>query len=145
MSIATKALVQRFFTEICNQGELRVADEIIACDYINHQPAPGQAPGREGLTAYVAYLRRTFADLHFEIQDQVSEAEKVVTRFNVRGVQQSEFAGIPPAGKSAMVTGICIHRVIGGQLQECWLDWDALGLVQQLGTSDWKYRTLHSD
>jgi predicted ester cyclase len=31
------------------------------------------------------------------------------------------------------VTGIDIHRFVGGKIDEHWSQWDALGLMQQLG------------
>ena len=133
MSTANKATIQRLFDEIYNQGDLRVADGIVAPNYICHNPFPGEAPGREGFKAFVAYLRRAFADLRIDIADQVAEEEKVVTRFTLNGVQQGEFAGIPPTGKPVTVHAISIHRIRNGQIQECWLSWDALGLMQQLG------------
>lgn len=132
MSIANKAIVQRFFAQIYNQGDLAVADELVATNYINHNPAPGEAPGREGLKAFVAYLRRAFADLHIAVEDQVAEEDKVVTRFTISGVQESEFAGIPPTGRRVTITAIVIHRIHHGQIQESWLNWDAMGLMQQL-------------
>lgn len=128
-----KMLLQRFFEEIYNQGNLPVADEIVATDYLNHNPAPGETSGREGLKAFVAYLRRAFADLHIAIEDQVAEGDKVVTRFTISGVHEGEFAGIPATGKHATVTAIGIHRVVDGQIVESWLNWDALGMMQQLG------------
>ena len=134
MSTANKALLQRFFEAIYNGGDLHVADEIVAINYINHNPAPGEAPGREGLKAFVAYLRRAFADLHITIEEQVAEGDKVVTRFTISGRHAGEFAGLPPTGKHATVTAISIHCVSNGQIQESWLNWDALGLMQQLGT-----------
>ncbi|MCB0189665.1 MAG: ester cyclase, partial [Caldilineaceae bacterium] len=57
----------------------------------------------------------------------------VVTRFTISGCQEGEFAGIPPTGKFAKVTAIGIHRIVHGQIQESWLNWDALGMMQQLG------------
>lgn len=135
MSNANKMLLQRFFQAIYNQGDLDVANEIVAANYVNHNPAPGEMPGREGLKAFVVYLRRAFADLHITVEEQVAEADKVVSRFTIRGVQQDEFAGIPPTGKHAAVTAIGIHRIANGQIQESWLNWDALGLMQQLGAT----------
>lgn len=133
MSAANKQILQRFFDKIYNEGELRIADEIVATNYVNHNPAPGEAPGREGLKAFVAYLRRAFADFHIAIEDQVAEGDKVVTRFTISGRHAGEFAGIPASGKLATVTAMSIHRIDGGQIQESWLNWDALGLIQQLG------------
>ncbi|MEZ4725499.1 MAG: ester cyclase [Caldilineaceae bacterium] len=130
MNNINKAILQRFFQEIYNQGNLGVADEIVAADYVNYNPAPGEMPGREGLKAFVAYLRRAFADLHITIEDQVAEGDKVVTRFTISGRHVGEFAGLPPTSKFASVTALAIYRVMKGEIVESWLNWDALGMMQ---------------
>src|SRR5204862_407853 len=45
-----KALVRRFYEEI-DKGNLDAMDELVAEDYVDHNPPPfpGFAPGREGL------------------------------------------------------------------------------------------------
>ena len=136
MSAANKAILQRFFAGVYNEGDLHVADELVAAAYISHNPAPGEAPGREGLKAFVAYLRRAFADLHVTIEDQVAEGDRVATRYTIRGRQEGEFAGIPPTGKLVTVTATSMHRIAGGRIQESWLNWDMLGLVQQLASAE---------
>ena len=130
---SNKTILRRFFEELFNTGDLSVADEIVAVNYVNHNPAPGETPGREGLKAFVTHLRTAFPDIHFTVEDQIAEGDKVVTRFSVAGTQQGEFAGIPATGKSVSVTAINIHRVTGGQIHEAWFNWDALGMMQQLG------------
>ena len=116
-----------------NQGNMSVADEIVAADYVNNNPAPGEQSGREGLKGFAAYLRSAFPDIHFHLQDQVAEEDKVVTRWTVTGTQRGEFAGIPATGKAVSFEAINVHRVANGQVQEGWLSWDALGMMQQLG------------
>jgi steroid delta-isomerase-like uncharacterized protein len=133
MSIQNKLVLRRFFEEIFNQGNLAAADEIVSSDYVNHNAAPTETPGREGLKQFVTYARAGFRDLHFIIDDQVAEGDKVVTRWTATGIHQGEFAGIAATGKPVTITAINIHRVADGQIQEGWLIWDALGLLQQLG------------
>ena len=133
MSIDNKTILRRFFEEIFNEQNLAVADEIVAVDYINHNAAPGETPGREGLKQFVAYLHSGNEGIHFVIEDQVAEGEKVVTRWTATATHTGEFAGIPATGKAFSLTAINIHRVVDGQIQEGWLEWDALGWMQQLG------------
>ena len=133
MSDVNKAILRRFFEEMFNTGDLSVADEIVAPSYINHNAVPGETPGREGLKAFVSLLRTAFSDFHITVKDQIAEGDKVVTRFSVRGTHQAEFAGVPASGRSITVTAVNVHRVSGGQIQEAWLNWDALGMMQQLG------------
>ena len=136
MSAINKTLLQRFFEEIYNQGNLTAADELVAADYMSHNPAPGEAPGREGLKAFVAYLRRAFADLHVTVEAQVAEGERVATRYTIRGRQAGEFAGFPPTGKLVTITAISMHRIADGRIQESWLNWDMLGLIRQLASDE---------
>lgn len=133
MSEANKTILRRFFEEMFNTGDLSVADEIVAVNYVNHNPAPGEMPGREGVKAFVTHLRTAFPDVRFTVEDQVAEGDKVATRFTAAGTHQDEFAGVPATGKSVSVTAMNIHRVTGGQIQEAWFNWDALGMMQQLG------------
>ena len=135
MSAENKTILRRFFEELFNAGDLSVADEIVAADYINHNAVPGETPGREGLKQFVAYLRSAWAALHFTVEDQIAEGDKVVTRWTATGVHEGEFAGIPATGKRVTFMAINIHRVVDGQIQEGWLEWDALGMMQQLGVA----------
>jgi steroid delta-isomerase-like uncharacterized protein len=128
-----KSILRRFFVELFNSGDLGVADEIVALNYVNHNAAPGETPGRDGLKEFVTLLRTAFPDLQFTIEDQIAEGDKVVTRFTVTGTHQGEFAGIPATGKPIQVMCTNIHRVTGGQIEEAWLNWDALGMMQQMG------------
>lgn len=132
-SEANKRILRRFFEELFNTGDLSVADEIVALDYVNHNTIPGEPYGREGLKAFVTLLRTAFPDIHFTIDDQLAEGDKVATRLHFTGTHQGDFAGVPATGKSVNVTAINVQRVANGQIQETWLDWDALGLMQQLG------------
>jgi steroid delta-isomerase-like uncharacterized protein len=133
MSTANKEILRRFFEELFNHGDLDVADDIVGTNYHNHNAAPGEAPGREGLKAFVTYLRSAFPDVHFTIDDLIAEEDKVVTRWSVTGTQKGEFAGIPATGRAVHVSAINIHRLKDGQIHEAWLNWDTLGMMQQLG------------
>ena len=74
-----------------------------------------------------------FPDLHFTIEDQIAEGDRVVTRFTARGTHQGAFIGIPPTGKQGVVTGTGIDRFANGKIVEAWFNSDDLGLLQQLG------------
>ena len=96
-------------------------------------PAPGELPGREGLKEFVVYLHSANEGIRFVVEDQVAEGEKVATRWTATARHTGEFAGIPATGKRYSLKAINIHRVVDGQIQEGWLEWDALGWMQQIG------------
>jgi steroid delta-isomerase-like uncharacterized protein len=126
--------MRRYFEEAWNQGNLAVLDELVAPDYVNHDPfVPGLPPGPEGLKPIFAGLRAAFADLHYTIDDQLADGDKVATRWTMRGTHTGELMGIPATGKAVTVSGIQIERIVDGKIVEHWRKSDDLGLMQQLG------------
>jgi len=129
-----KALIRRQFEAIWNGGNLNVIDELYAPNYTNHDPAnPDQAPGPAGFIQRVSLYRTALPDLHLTIDDQVAEGDRVVTRWTGSGTHRGDLLGIPPTGRSVSVTGMLISRIEGGKFVEEWVNWDTLGLLQQVG------------
>jgi steroid delta-isomerase-like uncharacterized protein len=129
-----KAVVRRFLEEIFNEGNLDAADELFAPDYVLHDPAvPEEVRGPEGVKRYVSMYRSAYPDTHIAIEDQIAEGDKVVTRWTGQGTHEGELMGIPPTGERVTVAGIQFDRVSGGRIEETWVIYDALGMMQQLG------------
>lgn len=126
---------RRIPEEIFNQGNLALADELFAADYIEHvPPAPGWPSGVAGFKQFVMTLRAAFPDFHYTVEDDaIAEGDKVVGRITGHGTHQGELMGIPPTGKYATWSEIHIGRFAGGKLVEHWANLDQLGMLQQLG------------
>jgi steroid delta-isomerase-like uncharacterized protein len=129
-----KAVARRLFEELFNAGNLEVADEIIAADHVNHDPTLPDIPtGPEGQKQVVNLYRGAFTNAHINIEDQVAEGDRVVTRWTGSGTHQGEFMGVAPTGNQVTVTGITINRISGGKIAESWTNYDALGMMRQIG------------
>jgi len=126
-----KALLQRLYEEVWNQGNLATVDELLAADYVLHDPAH-LVRGQEGFKAYVSAFRAAFPDLQATVEDQIAEEDKAAMRFTARATHKGVFQGIPPTGKQVTLSGINIQRIVGGKIVENWVNLDALGLLQQL-------------
>ena len=116
-----KAIVRRFFEEIWNSGDMTVVDEIWAV----RDP--------EQYKIHVTELRTATPDLHFTIEDEIAEGDKVVVRYTVRATHKGEYLGQAPTGKPFTMTGIHIFRIARGKLAEMWFEMDRLGFMQQIG------------
>ena len=127
-----KALIRRHFDAIWNQGQLAVADEIVAPTYLSHFPLPGQPPGIAGFKYAVQLLRTSFPDLQIIVEDLIAEGDKVVARLTAYGTHRATFRGIAPTGRAVKWAGIRIFRIADGKIVEHWANWDDLGLIQQL-------------
>lgn len=135
MSEANKAIVRRGFEEIWNKGNLAAVDEMYATNFVLHDPGSPGVRGPEGVKQYVTRERTAFPDIHFVVEDQIAEGDKVATRWTATGTHQRELMGIPASGKFATVTGIMISRILEGKIVEGWSNWDALGMLQQMGVA----------
>ena len=139
-----KALVGRYVEEFWNQGNEAAAAELIAPEYVAHDPAVPGRTGPEGETRALQVYRVAAPDLHFTVEDLIAEGDRVVVRWASHGTHLGDLLGIPPTGKVAAATGITILRIAGGKLVEMWQDWDRLGLLQQLGAIPRPSRRGHS-
>ncbi|MBI2304513.1 MAG: ester cyclase [Chloroflexi bacterium] len=129
-----KVLVGRFYEDVINKRELAVADEIFALNWVGYDPtSPNPLSGPEGVKREMTMYLSAFPDLRFTVEDLIAAGDKAVVRVTVRGTHKGELMGILPTFKECVVTGIDIHRLYGDRIVETWSNWDALGLLQQLG------------
>jgi steroid delta-isomerase-like uncharacterized protein len=134
MSDANKNVVRRLFEEVWSKGNLSVADQLFAPTYTHHDPSTpdvGRGPESEKLRATL--YRTAFPDLRLTIEDIIAEGETVMARWSCRGTHKGDLGGIAPTGKQFTISGISIARFDSGKMVEGWINWDALGLMQQLG------------
>lgn len=128
-----KALVRRFYEEI-DKGNIGILDELVAEDYIDHNPPPfpGLAPGREGLKQSFRTFQEATPGTH-RIEEQIAEGDKVVTRLTSTGKHEGDLPGAPRTGNDLKMTSITIHRIAGGKLAEKWSEKDVFGFLHQIG------------
>ena len=136
MSEENKAIVRRFWEEAFNTGNLAVVDEIFAPDYGHITTGGTMGHGPEHVKQTITRDRIGFPDFRFTIEEMIAEGDKVVVRWTARGTHQGVFRGIPPTGKQVTITGVEIHRVVGGKIVAGWRKWDRMDVMQQLGVTD---------
>jgi steroid delta-isomerase-like uncharacterized protein len=120
--------------EMFSTGDYGIADEIYSEDYVGHDPTkPEPIRGIEAAKEEAAGYRNAFPDLTLTVDHQIAEGEYVVTRWTARGTHEGDLEGIAPTGTHATTTGISITRVVDGKIVEDYTEWNALGLMTQLG------------
>jgi len=133
-----KEVAVRFFEAMHNRGEPRwdVIEELVSPGYLNHEAAAERSPGLQGAKETTVWLHEAFSDLDFEIEDVISNGEKVV----LRGVATGRHTGAAGPLKRSPVTNrpfrvqqIHIFAVANGEVTEHWACRDDLGHMGQLG------------
>ena len=127
-----KEIVRRLWVEPW-EGKMGVIDELVAPDYVGHDPSQPELHGPEGVKGFITSYLSAFPDGRITIDEQLEEGELVASRWTGRGTHRGDLMGIPPTGKQVTVSGITVSRVKNGKVVEEWSNWDTLGMLQQLG------------
>ena len=135
MGTGLKEISRQVFEEVWNEKKVNVIDELMASNYVHHDPQSTIPRGTDGYKEFVTYYLNAFSDLRFTIEDELSEGDTVVSRWTATGTHDGDLTGLPRTGKRFSVTGMTMARISNGRVVESWSNWDTLGLMQQLGGS----------
>jgi len=134
MAVDLKQTSRRLMEEAYGKGNFDVFDELCSDEYRVHDPVTGDtglAGGKQNCQMY----KTAFPDLKPIILSTYSDGEVCVTHWRMTGTHQKELMGLEPTGVRCTVEGISIDRFRGGKIVETWSQWDALGLMRQLGVA----------
>lgn len=125
---------QRIWIEALNRGDLSVADAVFMPDCVVHitgvaDPIRGVGPWKELLGG----LLRAFPDLHFTMEDQLVQGDRVAFRWHATATHTGPLGPAPATGKRIAIDGLIVDRVAGGKVRERWEQWDQTLMLQQLG------------
>jgi predicted ester cyclase len=127
-------VLKRVSGEIFGQGRIDVVDELLAPDFVDHDPLPGVTPDREGVKELVGLFRKAFPDFEVQVLHTVVEGDKAVDHIASTGTHLGEFMGVAPTGirisTSAIVLSLLNEQ---GQIAARWQRFGAMQLLQQLG------------
>jgi steroid delta-isomerase-like uncharacterized protein len=126
-------IVRQFIGRVINGGEIDAVDRFFWEDMVEQVPFPGQGPGIEGLKDVLRGLKAAFPDMHWTIEEQIAEGDKVLSRFEWTGTHRGPFLGVPATHRPVKVWGMVIDRFEGGKIRDTRIIMDTLGLMVQLG------------
>ena len=129
-----KATVRRVIEELVNKGNLAIADEVLASNYIYHFPTH-DIEGPEGFKEFIGMMRTAFPDLHVTIEDLIAEGDKVAARVIMQGTFKGEMMGISPTGRQLSFPEAVFVRFENGKEVEATAYGNMLSFNEQLGIS----------
>lgn len=125
--------IARRFIEAFVAGDTVVLEQVMAEDLVDHNPLPGQRPGRQGVIDVLTGWRNAFPNMEITIQREVAEEDHVVQSGIVGGTNTGLLMGRPATNKPARFTYMDMHRVVNGRIVETWHLEDVAGMLAQLG------------
>ena len=126
-------IVRQFIEQVINTGEIDAIDQFFWEEMVEQVPFPGQGPGIEGLKDVLRGLKAAFPDMHWTIEEQIAEGDKVLSRFEWTGTHYGPFLGVPATHRPVKVWGMVIDRFESGKIKDTRIIMDTLGLMVQLG------------
>lgn len=125
---------QRIWIECLNRGDVSAAEAVFTPDCVVHitgvaEPLRAVGPWKE----LVAGLLSAFPDIHFIVEDQLVQGDRVAFRWRATGTHTGPLGAAPPTGKSVVLDGLILDRMADGKVQERWEQWDQSLMLQQLG------------
>jgi steroid delta-isomerase-like uncharacterized protein len=114
-----KSLVAELY-QAFSSGSVDTLDDMIAPNFVDRSPAPGQARGIEGIKQVIAEFKAAFPDGTIVPQELLADRDKVVARVTLTGTHVSDFFGVPPSGAPVTADGVETYRFAGGLIVESW-------------------------
>ena len=132
-SIQNNKTISRQFFEQFEKANISQIQSLWSNNYKLHFPGKTSPLNIEESKQLLKSYNTAFPDLKITNEYQVAEGDYVVNRLSFRGTHKGEFQGIPATNKKITVTGTAVHRIVNNKIEEEWAEFDALGLMQQLG------------
>lgn len=132
MSSENVERVREFFEVSFCKNCMRTLQATHSEAHISHLPG-GDHYGPEGVRIDIAGFLEAFPDLRIALEDVFDAGETVAYRFRATGTHLGAFLGFSPTGRSVHIDGLGIDRIENGKFTERWIQFDSLGLLQQLG------------
>lgn len=135
-----KTLVRRYYEEVLNKRDPSLVEELFAQNYVYHiaDAPPKLPPGLQGFKQFVTEFLSGFTNLHFAIEDQIAEGDKVVTRVTGHSDNVGPLKGTTPASpevaaKADSIPGISIERIVDNKIVESWGVFDTSAMYELAG------------
>ncbi|RYF89568.1 MAG: hypothetical protein EOO00_09845, partial [Chitinophagaceae bacterium] len=116
-----KAIIQRWFEEIWNQGSEEAIDELLAPEAILHGLEHPDSVGKTGPESFKPFFRAfrgAFPDMVISLNEIVAEDDRVMVHFTATGSYKGNELGLVASEKPIHVNGMCFARIQNGQLVE---------------------------
>lgn len=107
----TDRLLQRFALDPWSRGDLSGLDETVADDYVLE---PGL--GVDDLKGFIRISREAFPDLTLDVQETVTEGDKIAYLWEMTGTHHGDYQGIAPTGRRFTQSGITMLRLRDGKV-----------------------------
>lgn len=127
-----EAVAHRWHLEMCQEGKTELADQILTPDVTIH--GNGQEFKGVDVAKQIAPTFKTgFSDLRITHHEAIASGDRVAILWTADGTHDGDYLGVPASGQRVHFEGIDLFHLQDGKIAEMWIEFDNLGMMQQLG------------
>lgn len=126
-------LVRMITEKGLNNGDVSFIEDVFSPYYVVHVKDLELPTGPSAFAIAVEFWRKSFPDFHCTIEHMIGEGEYVAHRFSTTGTHTGRLGSMPPTGRVFQVSGVDMHRVVGGKVVESWISDDMPRILMQIG------------
>ena len=113
-------VVVRYFREVWERGDVDLLDELLADDFVDHDPPPGYPPDATGHRRLAADMVAMMADRRYTLECVDTDGDCVSVRYEATWTQVGGFFGRPADGLELTLRGRDRYRIPAGRITESW-------------------------
>ncbi len=99
-----KTLMKQF-EQMINTADENLAQKLVADNAPFYTPAsPNPLYGGNGYLSVVHWMRNSFSDVQWKLEEMVADVDKVAVRWTLTGTHDGEFLGLKATGKKIKTT-----------------------------------------
>ena len=128
-----KALAERWHQDLSINRNWEVADEILAADFVIHNPGGEDTKGLEE-TKKLDETWKNMPNIKINNHEIIAEGNYVLIRWDVSFDHTLDLMGIPASGNHISgIYGMDLFLIKDGKITDLWQNYDQLGFMQQMG------------
>lgn len=115
-----KDVVIKFNKEYWEVGEVIIAKELLADNYINHFAPPNGPNGASLMVQFMIGFKKGFSDVTIEFHEVLGEGEKVSLIKTITATHTGDFMGKAATGKKVVINIVEIDKLKDGKITDTW-------------------------
>ena len=133
MSVETNLSVVQSMVKLMEKDNPEGFEKFFATNWVNHDPSLPPMQGLEGARKLFGLWSGALSNRKVTLESTLAQGDEVAVHFWIAGTHTGELMGIKPTGKMVNVSATGIFKLANGKLTDNWVNFDALGLLQQIG------------
>lgn len=133
MSDETNRSLVEDYINAWSSADVSKLERLLDASFTYGNPPPGYTGDKKGAIAMSQAFHVGFPDLKSRCTDWIVQGDRVAVRFVGTGTHKGDFMGTPASGKKTETTGLALVTVANGRITSDVTEFDALGLLTQIG------------